>query len=424
MDEYKTQNQAPANPIPNSLVSIVKANDYKYPGVVKALEKSLELIGGGDKIIGRDDNVFVKINHLPPPSTPEMGIVTHPVFVKAVVDILKTTGANITVGDDIGIEPVGQSDQAGIDGFSVSGIRQVCQESGVTICNLRERGFIETACDGVLLDRVYVAKAILEADVIVNLPKLKTHAFTTYTGGIKNMFGAIPKGQRLRYHDKYHYIDDFNQMLVDVFSAVKPDLTIIDGITAMEGTGPSSGKLRNLGLILASRDTVALDAVVIKITGLKTRTKPITELASERGLGNHKLENIEIVGENISDVALTDFRMPDTEPAVGIFMRRAPKFLVEFVNNLSIVKPKVLRRLCVGCSECRNTCPVNAITIIEDKAHIDQRICIMCYCCYEACRYEAIQVKQPAYKRLIRNSLVTLKKIAGKILRKLPGKAR
>lgn len=411
------------NSKPHSIVSIVKANDYNYPDVVKAVENSLELIGGVDRIIKRGDNVFVKINHLSPSSAPERGIITHPIFVKAVVEVLKTTGANITVGDDIGVEPVGQSDGKGIDGFEISGILQVCQESGVTLCNLRNRGFVETACDGALLERVYVAKTVLEADVIVNLPKLKTHTFAAYTGGIKNMFGTIPKGQRLRYHDKYNHIDDFNQMLVDVFSTVKPDLTIIDGITAMEGMGPAAGKLRNLGVILASRDTVALDAVAMKIIGLRPQSRSITKLADERGLGNGNLENIDIVGENISDVAVTDFKLPDTQPIVGIFMRKAPKFLTEFVNNLSIVKPRVLRRLCTGCSECEKTCPVNAITIINDKANVNQRICIMCYCCHEACRYDAILVRQPAHKRLIRDSLIKMAKTASAILKKLPRKS-
>jgi uncharacterized protein (DUF362 family)/NAD-dependent dihydropyrimidine dehydrogenase PreA subunit len=403
----------------NSIVSIVKAKDYNYTDVYKAIENGLKLIGGLEKIVKRSDNVFVKINHLPPPSPPERGIVTHPVFVKAVVDILKTTGANISVGDDIDTELAGQNDLEATDGFSISGIRQVCHESGVTLCNLRESGFVETACNGVMLDKVYVARTALEADVIVNLPKLKTHALAIYTGGIKNMFGAIPKGQRLRYHDKYRQIDDFNQVLIDVFSAMKPGLTIIDGIIAMEGMGPAAGGLKNLGIILASQDTVALDAVAMKITGLEPQSNLITNLADERGLGISNLENIDIVGESLSDVTVTDFKYPDTQQISRIFMRRAPKFLTTFLNNLSVVKPRVISKLCIGCLECKKTCPANAISIVHEKAFINHRVCIMCYCCHEACRSDAIIVKQVVYKRIIRYLVKTFASTAGRVIKKL-----
>lgn len=411
------------NPVPNSLVSIGKANDYQYVDVYKAVEKCLELIGGLDKIVKRGDNVFVKINHLAPSSPPERGIVTHPVFVKAVVENLKTTGANITVGDDIGTEPVGFSDPEGIDGFQISGIRQVCEESGVILSNIKDAGFIETTCDGRILSQVYISKTVLDADVIVNLPKLKTHALTVYTGGIKNMFGAIPKGQRVRYHEQYNVVDSFNQLLVDVFSAAKPHLTIMDGIIAMEGMGPANGKLRKLGVILASQDTVALDAVATKIIGWEPMSVPTTMYAHERGLGVGNLQNIEIVGESISDVAPTSFELPVTYRTatmynMSIFMSKLPTFITNFINNLHVIKPRIIRRICVGCFECRKTCAANAISIVDDKALINQRVCIACYCCHEVCRYDAIMIKQALHKRFILYSITKLTEFISRIIRK------
>jgi formate hydrogenlyase subunit 6/NADH:ubiquinone oxidoreductase subunit I len=233
------------------------------------------------------------------------------------------------------------------------------------------------------------------------------------------MFGAIPKGQRLRYHNKYRQLDDFNQMLIDVFSTMRPGLTIIDGIVAMEGMGPAAGSLKNLGIILASQDTVALDTVVMKITGLEPQSNLITNLADKRGLGISNLANIDIVGESLSDVAVTDFKYPDTQQIARIFMRRAPKFMTTFVNNLSVVKPRVINKLCIGCLECKKTCPANAISIVNDKASINHQVCIMCYCCHEACRSNAILVKQVVYKRIMRYLIKTSEIIAGKVIKKI-----
>lgn len=109
------------------------------------------------------------------------------------------------------------------------------------LINLREEGFVETECNGLLLDKVYLSAAVLEADVIINLPKLKTHSLTVFTGGIKNMYGTIPKGLRTRFHYKYIRSEDFGQMLTDIFSAITPQLTIMDGIMAMEWEGPAAG---------------------------------------------------------------------------------------------------------------------------------------------------------------------------------------
>ena len=224
-------------------VSIVRAHDYDYAEIYTAVEKGIELIGGLARIVSPGSRVFVKINHLSPPSPAEKGIVTHPVFVEVVLDLLKAVGADITVGDDI------QSGSG--DGFQVSGFRQMCQRAGVRLINLKETGFTETACHGHFLEKVYLSKTLLDADVIINLPKLKTHSLCVFTGGIKNMYGTIPSGQRTKFHGEYIRNEDFSQVLTDILSAIRPQLTIMDGIIAMEGEGPAAGGLRKLGLILA-----------------------------------------------------------------------------------------------------------------------------------------------------------------------------
>ena len=361
-------------------VAIIRAHEYDRAQIRSALEQGLALIGGWNHLIKPGDDVFVKVNHLPPPSPPERAIVTHPVFVEAVLDLLKETGAAITVGDDIRA-----SDE---DGFRISGYRAMCERAGVELVNLKQSGFVKVRCNGHRLETIYLAKAVADADVVINLPKLKTHSLTLLTGGVKNLYGTIPSGLRTRFHGDHPRLEDFCQVLVDIFATAKPMLTIMDGIVAMEGEGPAGGKPRTLGLILASQDAVALDAAAGRIIGLDPTEVLTTRIAHERGLGVGDLRNIEVVGERIESVSLSDFSLPAS--AAGRFVQRLPRFLSQFFVRLLTIRPRVVTQNCVGCAACQNACPVGAIAVRKGKAKIDRSICIQCMCCHEVCRYNAI----------------------------------
>jgi uncharacterized protein (DUF362 family) len=377
--------------IDKAKVSITRVDDYDFIKIYEAVGKCLQLIGGLDGIIKRGDTVFVKINHLSPASPAERGIITHPLFLQAILELLKKHGVNITVGDDIDFDVR--------DGFSVSGIRQICQTADVRLINLREVGFTETKCNGVLLDKVYLSRVALDADVIINLPRLKTHSFTIFTGGIKNMFGTIPTGHRRKFHYEFRRNENFSQMLTDVFSAIKPNLTIMDGILAMEGEGPASGNLRKLGIILASQDTVAIDTIASKIIGIEPLNVFTTKYAYERGLGIGDPQHIEVVGERIEDVAASDFKLPTINS--DVLVSKVPSFLSKFLLNQTTVKPVVTERLCTGCSECERICTTGAISVAGKKAKINRDICISCMCCHEVCRFNAIIPRRPVAGRFV-----------------------
>ena len=364
----------------NATVSIVRAHDYDCAQIYEAVKEGVELIGGLERVIKPGSRVFVKINHLPPPSPPEKGIVTHPVFAEAVLRLLKTFSDNVTVGDDIASD--------GADGFSISGFRQMCQRMGVRLVNLREGGFVEVECNGHFLDKIYLSRIAMDADVIINLPKLKTHSLTVLTGGVKNMYGTIPSGLRTRFHGEYVKSEDFSQVLTDIFSAIRPQLTIMDGIVAMEGEGPASGGLRRLGVILASQDAVALDAVMAKMFGLNPMDIYTTRYCDERGLGVGNLDNIKVVGERLESVAVPDFKAPAS--ATSVFIRRAPRFLPRLVTRQLSVRPRVIESQCTGCRECEKICPAGAISVASKAARINPSLCIQCMCCHEACRFNAI----------------------------------
>jgi len=372
-------------------VAIIRAHEYDRAQIRSALEQGLALIGGWNHLIRPGDDVFVKVNHLPPPSPPERAIVTHPVFVEAVLDLLKETGAAITVGDDIRA-----SDE---DGFRTSGYRAMCERAGVELVNLKQSGFVKVRCNGHRLETIYLAKAVADADVVINLPKLKTHSLTLLTGGVKNLYGTIPSGLRTRFHGDHPRLEDFCQVLVDIFATAKPTLTIMDGIVAMEGEGPAGGKPRNLGLMLASLDAVALDAAAGRIIGLDPTEVLTTRIAHERGLGVGDLRNIEVVGERIESVSLPDFSLPAS--AAGRFVQRLPRFLSQFFVRLLTIRPRVVTQNCVGCAACPNACPVGAIAVRKGKAKIDRSICIQCMCCHEVCRYNAIMPTRSRAGRIL-----------------------
>jgi uncharacterized protein (DUF362 family)/Pyruvate/2-oxoacid:ferredoxin oxidoreductase delta subunit len=372
-------------------VAVVRAGGYDLSTLRAALKEGAGLIGGLEHVIRPGTKVFVKINHLSPPSPPEHGIVTHPVFLEAVLELLSACGASVTVGDDI--------DPGPRDGYQVTGVREVCRRAGVVLVNLRETGFAEVECQGTHLERVYVAKAALDADVIVDLPKLKTHSLVSFTGGVKNMYGCVPRGTRVENHYIYQRNADFSQMLVDIFSVLRPHLTIMDGVVAMEGDGPAGGQLVELGLILLGEDAVATDAVAGQIVGMDPRRIYTTRYCHDRGLGVGDLARIDIVGEELSRVIAHGFRLPAAYSTVTL--RRVPRFVSRLVYQHTLPFQHVQEGLCTGCFECLKICPAGAIIAVDGIARVDHSKCIHCRCCGEVCRDRAMTTRAPLAGRAL-----------------------
>lgn len=382
-------------------VSLRKIQNYQSGALRQALIQTLSLLGGLENIIRPGSRIFVKINHLSPPSRPEEAIVTHPAFTREVLLLLKEIGCAITVGDDI------QSKQK--DGFLISGYRELCNNLGIRLVNLKEIGFRRIDCEGEVLEKAYISPLVLDADFIINLPKLKTHSFTMFTGAVKNMYGIIPHGLRSSFHRQFFKNELFSQMLVDIYSCALPHLNIMDAIVTMEGEGPSAGRPKKVDLILASLDAVALDAVASKITGLDPLQVLTTKFADERELGIGLLEKIEILGEKIQEVRIKDFRQSSI--AIGLIQKKLPAFLHAFVQDQLILMPEIIRKRCTACWECVDICPTCAAYQQDNVAKIDRSLCIHCMCCHEVCRFQAVKLKQKFFGRTVRGVTKTYKKV-------------
>ena len=376
-------------------VAVVRAEAYEPRGLRATVERALGLLGGIEGFVPRGAKVFVKVNLLPPPSPPERAIITHPAFTEAVLSLLRELTPRITVGDDV----------HGPQSFELSGYRDVCARLGVELLNLRERGFTEIRVDGFVLEKVYIAKAVLEADVIVNLPKLKTHSLTVFTGAVKNFYGIVPAGLRTKLHGDHPKPEEFSQLLVDIFSVVRPALTVMDAVVAMEGAGPANGEPRRVGLVIASGDAVAVDATAQSIVGLNPMRVWTTRHAHLRGLGVGNPGEIEVLGEDLSSARAEDFRLP---PAAGEVVGRFPRTFTRWATRHLQARPVVVSARCVGCGACVRACPTGAASLVNRRARIDKRSCIRCMCCHEACRYNAIELHIDPLGRLLQAAQTTL----------------
>jgi ferredoxin len=237
-----------------------------------------------------------------------------------------------------------------------------------------------------------------ECDHLISLPKFKTHDLTLLTGAIKNLFGLVSGTYKTELHKNYFDKEDFAKILVDIFQEARPTLTIVDAILAMEGDGPAtSGKLRNLNLLLAGSDCVALDAVMALIMGVKPTDVLSTREAAKRDLGAADINSIEILGQNLKDVLDKPFLLPTTTS----IRRNIPKPIINIAKKLIKYYPCVERDNCIACAACIQACPTKVISMKNKRIVIDYSKCIACFCCQEACPAGAIKVKKSLLARMI-----------------------
>lgn len=365
-------------------VAIVKAGSYNDEQAYKDIKNAVGLLGGINRFVKKGNKVLLKPNLLSA-KPPETGITTHPAVIKAVAKLVIEAGAIPFIGDSPGGRAVNFEKVA-----AVTGMKQAADELGIKLVEFRNSVEL-SAANGGIFKKLNVAKEAVDADVIINLPKLKTHVQMFLTLGVKNMFGCIIGLQKAQWHFKAG-VDRkyFAAMLLELYSLLKPSLTIVDGIVAMEGDGPgSAGKLRNLGLVFAGSDAVALDTVICNALGIKEDDLPILAAAKEKGIGITEMDKIDVLGERLKDVSIHDFIRPKM-----IDVMFGPNLLKKFLMNNITSKPIEDRKMCTLCSKCIEACPTDIISIQNKRLEFNYDKCIRCFCCLEVCPEGAMQVKQ------------------------------
>jgi uncharacterized protein (DUF362 family)/Pyruvate/2-oxoacid:ferredoxin oxidoreductase delta subunit len=374
----------------NTRVALVKAESYDRAHLDRAIGLVVEHIGGLNQYVRPGTRVLLKPNLLSA-KAPERAITTHPEFIAAVGRTVKALGGKVLIGDS----PAGA--EKGIDRlWRNCGLLDIAERDGFELVNFEQSGSRSVAVGN---QTYYLAKPVLEADLVISLPKFKTHVLTILTGGIKNCFGCIPGFRKGLYHKEAPKPRLFASVLVDIFSAVRPTLTIVDAVVAMEGDGPSSGSPRPFGLIAASNDAVAIDAVLAAVVGLNPERVYTTRFASERGLGVAKLSRIQIEGERLQDVRITDFALPSSRK-----MELIPKFVYDSVSHFIWQLPHVEDSACTQCHLCVESCPTGAMISETERStpEVIDHLCINCWCCHEICPSRAIGIQKSWLARRLR----------------------
>jgi len=367
-------------------ISVQMCGSYDIEEVHKAVIESVNAIGGPESFIKNGDRVLIKPNMLQAKS-PEEAITTHPSVIEAVIKMVQDCGAVPLVGDSPG------GPARGMEIFwEATGFLDVATKTGAKLVNFEKTGSYKKKRN----ERDYwIAKKALDVDLIINVPKIKSHGLTVFTCAVKNIYGVVPGLIKTGYHKDAPSPIKFAEYVVDIYALAKPQLTIVDGVIGMDGTGPSSGNPKELGMILASQDGVALDCFLCKILGKDPMDVPINRIAVEQNIGEGDLERIEILG---TVPVIKDFNWP---PNIGGTIDKIPAWVASAIMKFYWSRPAIDTEICNKCSTCIKSCPVDALIEKTDFPEFEYGKCINCLCCMEMCPEKAVYEEKSPVSRII-----------------------
>lgn len=287
-------------------VAIVKCSIYSQEMVDQAISNLLKFLGGIGNYVKPDNRVLLKPNLLGA-SHADDPTATHHTVMRSLIRQIQSVGGKPFIGDSPAFGNVTTVARK-------SGLMKVAEELGVPITDWTG-GVRVSAPESYSLRTYKLGREVVEADVVINVPKLKVHQQMQLTGAIKNNFGCVPGKRKARLHfSRGQDRITFGKMLIEYSQLIKPALTVIDAITAMHKMGPRYGDPYPLGVVTGGLDVVALDRVHAELIGLPDAQFDLMNAARELGVGETDLEKIEILGERLSEVRVSDFRFPGPVP--------------------------------------------------------------------------------------------------------------
>lgn len=373
--------------------------DYEQAEVcIRAL---VEQMGGMGRFVRPGERIVLKANLLRA-APPESAICTHPAVVEAVAKLVKEAGGTPVICDSPGgalhKEAVLRSlyEKTGMAAAAAAAGAELSMDSSTRTVSLPE---------GKVLRQAEIITPVAEADGVIDLCKMKTHVLMSMTGAVKNLFGVIPGLSKVGYHATHPDHETFADVLLDLTGYVKPRLSLMDGILAMEGDGPgSSGTPRQAGLLLASANPLALDTAAGAIMNLPRQDNPVLLAAERRGLTPCRMEDVELIGGTVEELRMADYKFPASTKSnlmdfLGPLARPAERLCKKALSQT----PRIDGAKCVGCGICAKSCPGQAIAMTAPgkKARISQKACIHCYCCHELCPQKAVELHQSWLGRLL-----------------------
>ena len=346
----------------------------------------------------KDKRVCLKPNLLMP-SSPERAVTTHPELFRAVAEIVHDYTRSIIIIESPNFFPLKST-------IKKTGLAPIVNDLEIEVADIT----VTKALQFPLAHRyksIDISKAFFDVDYIINMPKLKTHGFTHYTGAVKNLFGTMPGLSKAQMHMKAPSQMEFSEFLLDLYGGLlngfekpKKFIHIMDAVVGMEGEGPGpSGKPKKIGAVIVGDDAVALDYVAVNLVGLDLKKVFTITEGFKRGYGVKSPDDIQIKGETLKDMRITDFKASRSSVMGGIIW----PLTSPTIKNLFIEKPVPRADACTLCYNCMKICPAGAITKANEAKvpTYNYRKCIRCFCCMETCPEAAIYLKKGILQRLM-----------------------
>jgi uncharacterized protein (DUF362 family)/NAD-dependent dihydropyrimidine dehydrogenase PreA subunit len=383
-----------------SPVALSKCSSYDKEKLTLLLESQFRDAGITKELIC-EKNVVIKPN-LVMNKEPEFAATTHPSVIAAAARVLKKMGAaKITIAESSG----GPYTEATIKAhYKGCGITEMAIDEGIDL-NTKNGATVMHYPDGVKCKTFNIIDPIAEADVIVNICKLKTHSLTKMSAGTKNLFGCIPGVEKFEMHATFPDYADFGGMICDICEMLcsrKKIIAITDAIVGMEGDGPTAGTPRTIGALYMSENPFASDIVGETLLGFEG-TVPIVREAVARGLCPADISGVTVLGNDVSALRITDFKEPGT--AENRSVSALSFFSGGKLGRFFMPRPKADPSLCKGCGECVASCPQHTIELVSRRgkkiAKVRHADCIRCYCCQELCPFAAIKIKKNVIIKII-----------------------
>ncbi|MBO7148944.1 MAG: DUF362 domain-containing protein [Clostridia bacterium] len=375
----------------NEPVAVSYISEYDTEKITEILKTQFGNLGiTGESF--ENKRVVIKPNLIMKKS-PEYAATSSPEILDALLDILDGySPASVVIAESSGGPYTKQSLEAA---YNVCGIKSVTDKHNATL-NFDTTYKVVDFSDGKTVKRFNIISPIADADVVISLPRLKTHSLTGMSGAVKNYFGVIPGLEKFELHARFPDYNDFSSMLVDLATLVATraeTINILDAIVGMEGNGPTGGSPRRIGAILTSRSAFAIDSIAKEL--ICAHGVLSVKEADARGLASADADKISVIGDDYKSLIVRDFKQPDSKK----------RGLVGFLQTFSggaigeYFRPRpVIGKSCIGCGECVRSCPKETISLVSEKnkriASIKLDNCIRCFCCQELCPIHAIEVKR------------------------------
>lgn len=372
-----------------AIVSLYKIDNYNSDELLNVINQSFKNINFDPKNLS-GSNVAIKPNLLTAAS-PESGVTTHPEFFRAVVHFIKENKGKPVL----------------VESPAFFNLDKVIKKCGYEEIIIKEKIEIADTSKTVLLKNengfkyksFYVAEAIVNSDFIFNLPKMKTHSLTYFTGAVKNLFGTIHGLEKSKWHVKTENEKEFMSFILDLYESFlhsKKDriISLMDGILGLEGEGPGkSGKPVSAKAVISGMDAIAVDAVALNVAGLDLKKSFLCTEGYKRELGISDIEKI-----TISGAALSDFKNSFIPPKTKSFIGKIP-VSTKLLKNVLVEKPVPDKEKCTLCYQCKTICPAGVIEKSLDGKipFYNYKKCIRCYCCMEICPEGAIELKRKIF---------------------------